>query len=155
MTSDLNELIVSLNDLSDEGLDALLRISLKTSKRQIDDWTAIGELIEKFEVSLSPQGADPVEWNATIETPEFITEYGETPRAAVARAVIHHLFPEAPSLRFKRRLLNELLSEDFKESWLGHAQKRTVEWAADKQAPANTAEGEALVILTVRDWDAV
>lgn len=155
MTTSLTELTVSLDDLSDEGLDAMLRLALGTDTRQVDNWESIGTLIDKFKVSLSPTSLDPVQWNATVDEPEFITEFGETPRTAVAKAVIHALFRAAPSLRCKRRMLDEMLSQDFKESWIGYVQKGGVEGWADREAPDGTPEGDALVILTIRSWDAV
>ena len=151
----LNELVVSLDDLSEEGLDLLLRLGLGTDVRQIDDWRAIGPLIEKHQVSVSPISAEPPQWNATVDEPEYISEFGENVRIAVSKALIHALFPSAPSMKLKQRSLGELLSQDFKESWVGYTRQQSTELWSAAEAPAGTPAGEADVLLSIIAWDAV
>lgn len=104
-----------LEDLSDEGLDLLLRIALKTDVRQIDDWHSIGELIEERKISVT-HIKDSL-WSA--ELPEsasgdsFESEFGHNPRIAIACTVIHAHFPDGPAFRVPKDKAAELFTEKF------------------------------------------
>jgi len=47
---------VNLDDLSDEGLDLLLRVLLKTDERQIDSWARMGGLLDTHQIELGYLG---------------------------------------------------------------------------------------------------
>ena len=115
------QLQVGLDDLSDEGLDLMLRVALKTDVRYIDDWAAMGRLLERRKVTVT-HVSDSL-WSAEMEdegkfsTAE--TEFGEHPRAAIARLLIRAHFPDGPTIRIPKSQLMEMLRKDYLNGVMG------------------------------------
>lgn len=107
-----------LNDLSDEGLDLLLRIALHTDTRQIDDWLSIGTLIESRNITVT--FIKDSLWSAEIPDDasgkSFESEFGHNSRVAVACTVIRAHFPDGPAFRISKEKAAELFTEKFLSS---------------------------------------
>lgn len=107
------------DDLSDEGLDLLMRVVLKTDVRQIDNWNALGALIEQQRITLTYIKEEL--WSADIEgeDEETASEFGDHARAAIARVVIRSKFPEGISFHMPRSSIQEVFRESYLASALG------------------------------------
>lgn len=105
---------VVLENFSDEGLDLLLRVALKTDTRLIDDWRQIGQLIDTHKISLS--FIHESLWSAEIGDE---SEFGQHAKAAVAATLIKHYFPDGIAFAAPRDKWKELIRTDYLESELG------------------------------------
>jgi hypothetical protein len=98
----------NLDSLSDEGLDLLMRLGLKIDVRQVDDWNAIGALIDRHKITVT--FIDEGLWSAAFEE---ISEFGRSARVAVAGAIIRHTFPEGPCFGISESKWRELFTDEY------------------------------------------
>ena len=121
------------DDLSDEGLDLLLRIALSTSIRQIDGWNQIGDLVEKLKISVNyiKDGL----WSADIDDSAFNkpieSRFGKTAKSAVAITVIGAYFPDGPAFRAPLESIGEMFISQFLLSDEGRQQISNAEFEAN------------------------
>lgn len=131
-----------LDDLSDEGLDLLLRIALSTDVRQIDDWRSIGALIEARNITVS--NVKDSLWSAEIPDDAsgkpYESEFGRNPRAAVACTLIRAYFPDGPAFRVPRDKAAELFTDEFLES---------TSWQLGMQLEEMEQEGDGKVSVVI------
>ena len=108
----------AFDDLSEEGFDLLLRIALDTDVRQIDDWRSIGALIESRNMTVTyiENGL----WSSEIPDSDsgnsFESEFGNSPRVAVAATIIRAYFPDGPAFRIPKARVAEIFTQEFMES---------------------------------------
>ena len=105
----------NLEDLSDEGLDLLLRIALKTDARQIDDWLSIGKLIEERNITVTyiKDSLWSAELPDSVSGESFESEFGPSARVAIACTLIRAHFPEGPAFRMPKEQVAEIFTEKF------------------------------------------
>lgn len=133
------------DDLSDEGLDLLLRIALRTSSRQIDGWNQIGDLVENLKISVTY--INDGFWSADIDDSTFKrsipSSRGKTAKAAIATAVISAYFPDGPAFRAPLESIGEMFKSNFLLSDEGRQQISNAEF----EAKTHEKDGKASVYI--------
>jgi len=111
---------LTLDDLSDDGLDLLLRLVLKTDERQIDSWNRMGGLLEQHKIELTYLG-EPHGWNAALSVASdpdrtYLDQSGQDPKAAIARAVILKLKPDGIAMRVPMDAARSMLTTEWRNN---------------------------------------
>ena len=114
----MEEMVGSLRDLSEEGLDLLLRVGLKTSTRFVGNAVAMDELVAAK--SIEVHQLDEALWQACLGDLE---EFGRDAWSAIAGVIIRECFPEEPAFRMPKVGAAEIFRTDYLEGPMGFSSK--------------------------------
>lgn len=118
-----NELQAALRDLSDEGLDLLLRVGLGTETRYRSDADAMADLIRKQSVIVQEITEGQL-WAAGIG--DEVQEFGRTAWAAAASVILRQRFPDGIAFTMPKLTAHEIFDEGFLDSPFGYASKMSL-----------------------------
>lgn len=113
------EIKATLMDLSDEGLDLLLRVGLKTDTRYIEDEKAMAALVDEKLILVNEIKPDLYSAEISAELQEF----GHSAWSATASVLIRERFPDGPAFTMLKVKAPEIFKADYLDSPFGFVSK--------------------------------
>jgi hypothetical protein len=106
----MKEIEAYFDDLTVFGLNSELKRALITNKDPIGDWSEIGRLIERFDISLH---AATGSWSADIGRGDsFISTDGTHPHIAIGKALLGHLNGKCFSIILSPSQIEDYINTD-------------------------------------------